>query len=87
MENVTRKGALLAVASRYGAVALARSLLADLRSDLVSMDTGAAENNPLLVAKHIESMRQTVADLSVLFDNKDYRDGLENSIIENLKEK
>lgn len=87
MENITRKGALLAVASRYGAVALVRSLLADLRSDLVGMDTGAAENNPLLVAKHIESMRQAVADLSVLFDDKDYRDGLENTIIENLKEK
>lgn len=86
MEQITRKGALLAVVSKYGAVETLRALIADLRSDLSTMEVGVADNNPLMVAKTVESMAQTIAGINSVLEQKKERKNIEKEALKSLSE-
>ena len=86
MEQITRKGALLAVVGKYGAVETLHALIADLRSDLSTMEVGVADNNPLMMAKTIESMTQTVANLNSILEQKEERKNIEKEALKSLSE-
>lgn len=80
MEPITRQEILSTLVAKFGAVALARYYLSDALADLQSMEVGIAENNPMLAAKDLASLRENLTMLRTMLDNKDYRGGVEKEI-------
>jgi len=77
---IDRKEIQKALVQKFGGVETARYYLADALSDLQSMEVGIAENNPMLAAKHCESIKENLANLKMLLDNKDYKPAIEGEI-------
>ena len=82
---LTRKNMLQSAVSSFGAVRVASYYASNALSDLQTMDLGAADNNPLQVAKCIESLRDNLENLRALLDNKDNKPSIEKAIKESLK--
>lgn len=80
--SINRKEVLKALVSRFGGVETARYFLNDALSDLQTMEVGVSENNPLLAAKSLESLRESLSSLKSLLDEKDYKGSIEKEIQE-----
>lgn len=77
---ISRQEALTALVNKFGAVETARYFLNDALSDLQTLEVGLAENNPLRAASVCESLHDTITNLRVLLDNKDYRPSIEKAV-------
>ena len=78
--TISRKEVLKALVGKFGGVETALYFLNDALSDLQTMEVGAAENNPLLTAKSLESLKENLTNLKNLLDNKDYKGSVEKEI-------
>lgn len=78
--SINRREVLKALVGRFGGVETARYFLNDALSDLQTMEVGAAENNPLLAAKSIESLKENLSSLRDLLNEKDYKPPIEEEI-------
>lgn len=78
--SINRREVLKALVGKFGGVETARYFLNDALSDLQTMEVGAAENNPLLTAKTLESLKENLMNLKNLLDNKDYKGSVEKEI-------
>lgn len=78
--TISRKEVLKALVGKFGGVETALYFLNDALSDLQTMEVGVAENNPLLAAKSLESLKENLANLKNLLDNKDYKGSVEKEI-------
>ena len=81
---ISRQEVLSTLVNKFGAVETARYFLGDALSDLQSMGVGVAENNPMLAAKHLESLRDNLENIRVLLERKEYKGGIEKEIKNNL---
>lgn len=79
-QPISRKEVLRALVGKFGGVETALYFLNDALSDLQTMEVGAAENNPLLAAKTLESLKENLTNLKNLLDNKDYKGSVEKEI-------
>lgn len=77
---ISRKEVLKALVGKFGGVETALYFLNDALSDLQTMEVGVAENNPLLAAKSLESLKENLTNLKNLLDNKDYKGSVEKEI-------
>ena len=77
---ISRKEVLKALVGKFGGVETALYFLNDALSDLQPMEVGVAENNPLLAAKSLESLKENLSNLKNLLDNKDYKGSVEKEI-------
>lgn len=75
---------LNALVQKFGGVETARFFLADALSDIQTIDVGLGENNPLLAAKSVESLRTNLTYLRELLDNKDNKPSIEKGIRDNI---
>lgn len=82
---LNRKNLLQSAVRDFGAVRVASYYTSNALSDLQTMDLGAADNNPLQVAKCIESLRENLENLRALLENKDNKPPLEKAIKNHLK--
>ena len=82
---ISRKEILDTLVTKFGGVETARYFLNDALSDLQSMEVGAAENNQMLMAKCIESLKESLTNLRTLLEHKEYKGGIEKTIKENTK--
>ena len=78
--TISRKEVLKALVAKFGGVETALYFLNDALSDLQTMEIGASENNPLLAAKSLESLKENLTNLKNLLDNKDYKGSVEKEI-------
>lgn len=78
--SINRKEVLKALVGKFGGVETALYFLNDALSDLQTMEVGVAENNPLLAAKSLESLKENLTNLKNLLDNKDYKGSVEKEI-------
>ena len=78
--SISRKEVLKALVGKFGGVETALYFLNDALSDLQTMEIGTAENNPLLAAKSLESLKENLTNLKNLLDNKDYKGSVEKEI-------
>lgn len=78
--TISRKEVLKALVGKFGGVETALYFLNDALSDLQTMEVGAAENNPLLATKSLESLKENLTNLKNLLDNKDYKGSVEKEI-------
>ena len=78
--SISRKEVLKALVGKFGGVETALYFLNDALSDLQTMEIGVSENNPLLAAKSLESLRENLTNLKNLLDNKDYKGSVEKEI-------
>lgn len=79
-QPISRKEVLKALVGKFGGVETALYFLNDALSDLQTMEVGVAENNPLLAAKTLESLKENLTNLKNLLDNKDYKGSVEKEI-------
>lgn len=77
---ISRKEVLKALVGKFGGVETALYFLNDALSNLQTMEIGVAENNPLLAAKSLESLKENLTNLKNLLDNKDYKGSVEKEI-------
>ena len=82
---ISRQDILATLVTKYGGVEVARYFVSDAISDLQTMEVGVAENNPLMTAKCIESLKETLTSLRSLLEKKEYNGGVEKGIKDNLK--
>lgn len=82
---ISRQEILSALVTKFGAVETARYYLNDALSDIQSIGVGVDSNNPLLAAKSIESLRESLENIRVLLEKKEYKGGIEKEIKNNLK--
>lgn len=82
--QINRKNILSTLVNKFGGVETAKYFLADALSDLQSMEVGAAENNAMLAAKHMESLRQNLTNLNLLLNTKEYKGSVEKAVKENV---
>ena len=80
---IARKEIMATLVSKFGGVEVDRFYLNDALSDLQSMEVGIAENNPMLAAKHCESIKESLSNLRTLLENKDYKPSIEKEIKKN----
>ena len=85
LKPLNRKNMLQSAVHSFGAVTVARYYVADALSDLQVMELGAADNNPLKLAECVGSLRESLENLRILFDNKDNKPSTEKAIKELLK--
>lgn len=85
LKPLSRKNMLQSAVHSFGAVRVASFYVSDALSDLSVMEVGAADNNPLQVAKCIGSLRESLENLRILLDNKDNKPSTEKAIKELLK--
>ena len=78
--TISRKEVLKTLVGKFGGVETALYFLNDALSDLQTMEVGAAENNPLLATKSLESLKENLTNLKNLLDNKDYKGSVEKEI-------
>ena len=78
--SISRKEVLKALVGKFGGVETALYFLNDALSDLQTMEIGVSENNPLLAAKSLESLKENLTNLKNLLDNKDYKGSVEKEI-------
>lgn len=78
--SINRKEVLRALVGKFGGVETALYFLNDALSDLQTMEIGTAENNPMLAAKSLESLKENLTNLKNLLDNKDYKGSVEKEI-------
>lgn len=84
-QPISRKEVLDTLVRKFGGVETARYFLNDALSDLQSMEVGAGENNQMLVAKNLESLKESLTNLRVLLEKKEYKSSIEKAIKENTK--
>lgn len=82
--QISRKEIIKTLVTKFGGIETARYYLNDALSDLQTMEIGAAENNPLLTARTLESLKESLSNLKVLLENKDYKGGIEKEIKSNM---
>lgn len=80
---ISRQEILSTLVAKFGGVEVARFYLADALSDLNTMEVGVGENNPIQVAKCVESLKENLTNLRTLLDKKEYKPGIEKEIKEN----
>lgn len=78
--TMNRKEVQKALIRTFGGVETARYYLNDALSDLQTMEVGVAENNPLLAAKSLESLKENLSNLKMLLDEKDNKPSIEKEI-------
>lgn len=77
---INRKEVLKALVRQFGGVETARYYLADALSDIQTIEIGVAENNQMLAAKAVESLKENLSKLKALLDEKDYKPSIEKEI-------
>ena len=77
---INRKEIQKALIQKFGGVETARYYLNNALSDLQTMEVGVGENNPLLAAKTLESIRENLENLKMLLDEKGNKPGIEKEI-------
>lgn len=77
---INRKEIQKALIQKFGGVETARYYLNNALSDLQTMEVGVGENNPLLAAKTLESIRENLENLKMLLDEKNNKPGIEKEI-------
>lgn len=77
---INRKEIQKTLVRQFGGVETVRFYLNNALSDLQTMEVGVAENNPLLAAKSLESIRDNLDNLKMLLDEKDYKPAIEKEI-------
>ena len=82
---ISRQEVLATLVRQFGGVETARYFLNDALSDLQTLEVGIADNNPMQAAKCCESLKESLTNLRSLLENKDYKNGLEKNVKDNLK--
>lgn len=82
---ISRQEILATLVAKFGGVEVARYYLNDALSDLQTIDIGVGDNNPMMAAKAVSSLRETLENLRALLEKKEYRGGLEQEIKLNTK--
>jgi len=82
---ISRQEILSTLVTKFGGVETARYFVSDALSDLQTMEVGVAENNALMTAKCIGSLRESLSSLRTLLEKKEYKGGIEKGIKENIK--
>lgn len=77
---MNRKEVLKTLVRQFGGVETALYFLNDALSDLQTLEVGVAENNPMLASKSVESIKENLANLKSLLDEKDYKPAVEKEI-------
>lgn len=84
-QPISRKEVLATLVNKFGGVETVRYYLNDAISDLQSMEVGAGENNPMQMARNLESLKENLTNIRTLLETKEYKGGVEKSIKENTK--
>lgn len=79
-KSITRQEILSTLVSKFGAVEVARYYLNDALSDIQSISIGISENNPMLAARHVESLYESLSTLKTMLDKKENKPPLEKEI-------
>ena len=82
---ISRQEVLKTLVRQFGGVETARYFLNDALSDLQTLEVGIGDNNPLLAVKCCESLKESLTNMRVLLEDKDYKGGIEKEIKKTLQ--
>lgn len=82
---ISRQEMLKALVNKFGGVETARYFLNDALSDLQSVEVGVGDNNPMLAAKSIGSLRESLENLRTLLEKKENKPAIEKEITLDVK--
>lgn len=81
---ISRQEILATLVAKFGGVEVARYYLSDALSDLQTVEIGIGDSNPMQAAKAVSSLRESLENLKVLLDKKEYKGGVEKEIKSNI---